>query len=52
VPLDLNACLRQIYTSARYDLQIDYRQPPPPPDLTEDDAAWLDAHLRACGLRP
>jgi hypothetical protein len=52
VPLDLNACLRQIYTSARYNLQIDYRQPPPPPDLTEDDAAWLDAHLRACGLRP
>ncbi len=51
-PLDLNACLRQIYTSARYDLQIDYRQPPPPPDLAEDDAAWLDAHLRERGLRP
>ena len=26
--------------------------PPPPPDLTPDEAAWLDAHLRACGLRP
>jgi hypothetical protein len=44
--------LHQVYRNARYDLRIDYRQPPPPPDLTPDEAAWLDAHLRACGLRP
>ncbi len=52
VRLDIGAAIREIYRRARYDLEIDYRQPPPPPDLTPDEAAWLDAHLRACGLRP
>lgn len=51
VPLDLSAAIREAYHRARYDLEIDYRQPPPPPDLAPDDAAWLDAHLRARGLR-
>jgi len=51
VPLDLGAALRQIYHNARYDVQVDYRQPPPPPDIPADDAAWLDAHLRERGLR-
>ena len=52
VPLDLSACLRAIYASARYERRIDYRLPPPPPELPPEDAAWLDAHLRAAGLRP
>ena len=52
VRLDIGAAIRETYRRARYDLEIDYRQPPPPPDLTPDEAAWLDAHLRACGLRP
>jgi len=51
-PLPLTHLLQQVYRNARYDLRIDYRQPPPPPDLTPDEAAWLDAHLRASGLRP
>ncbi|MBO9390826.1 MAG: DUF4058 family protein, partial [Roseiflexus sp.] len=51
-PLPLTQLLHQVYRNARYDLRIDYRQPPPPPDLTPDEATWLDAHLRACGLRP
>ncbi len=51
VPLDLTAALARVYTSARYDLRIDYRQTPPPPELPAEDAAWLDAHLRAHGLR-
>jgi len=51
IPLDLVAALRQIYSSARYDLQVDYRADPPPPDLTPDDAAWLATHLRGQGLR-
>ncbi|MCU0495128.1 MAG: DUF4058 family protein [Chloroflexaceae bacterium] len=51
VRLDLNAALHQAYTSARYDLRLDYRNPPPPPELSPDDAAWLDAHLRERGLR-
>ena len=52
IPLDLTAALARIYANARYDLRIDYRQPPPPPELPAEDAAWLDAHLRARGLRP
>ncbi|MBX0326092.1 DUF4058 family protein [Oscillochloris sp. ZM17-4] len=51
IPLDLGVALRQIYASARYDLQIDYGFAPPAPDLSPEDAAWLDAHLRARGLR-
>jgi hypothetical protein len=51
VPLDLTAALARVYSSARYDLRIDYRQAPPPPELPPEDATWLDAHLRARGLR-
>ncbi|GIV99059.1 DUF4058 family protein [Roseiflexus sp.] len=52
VALDVGAAIHEAYRRARYDLEIDYTQPPPPPDLAPDDAAWLDAHLRALGLRP
>lgn len=51
VPLDLTQALQRIYASARYDLRIDYAGDPPPPALPPDDAAWLDAHLKAAGLR-
>ena len=44
VPLDLGHALRTIYDEARYDLSIDYGQPPIPP-LAEDDAAWAQALL-------
>ncbi len=47
VPLDLTQALQRIYSSARYDLRIDYTQAPPPPVLAPDDAAWLAAHLHA-----
>jgi hypothetical protein len=49
VPLDLGRALHDIYRRARYDLEIDYGQPPP--DLSPDESAWLDAHLRQRGLR-
>ncbi|MBC8161879.1 MAG: DUF4058 family protein [Roseiflexaceae bacterium] len=51
VPLDLGLAIRDAYSRARYDLEIDYRAPPPAPPLAPDDAAWLDAHLRERGLR-
>lgn len=51
VPLPLTTLVHQVYRNARYDLRIDYRQPPPPPDLTLEEAALLDAHLRARRLR-
>jgi len=44
VPLDLAHALRTIYDEARYDLSIDYSQPPVLP-LAEDDAAWAQALL-------
>lgn len=52
VPLDLTRVLHQVYVNARYDVQVDYRHDPPPPDRTPDDAAWVDGHLRERGLRP
>ena len=51
VPLDLGAVLRHIYDDARYDLDLDYHQPPPAPDLTPDEAEWLDLLLHERGLR-
>lgn len=51
VPLDLGAVLRRVYTLGSYDLRVDYRQPPPAPDLSIDEAAWLDRLLRERGLR-
>lgn len=49
--LDAGAAIYEACRRARYNLEIDYTQPPPP-DLPPEDAAWLDAHLRALGLRP
>lgn len=51
VPLDLTQALQRMYASARYDLRINYAKDPPPPALSPDDAKWLDAHLKAAGLR-
>lgn len=51
ITLDLGAAIHEAYRRARYDLEIDYRGPPPAPDLAADDAAWLDAMLRERGLR-
>jgi hypothetical protein len=51
VALDIRAALQQVYHNARYDLRIDYRLAPPPPDLSPEDRAWLDRQLRAQGLR-
>jgi hypothetical protein len=46
VPLDLQAALQTAYDEARYDLSIDYSQPPTPP-LNEADAEWAKALLSA-----
>ena len=51
VALDLGVAIHEAYRRARYDLAIDYREPLPPPEPGPEDAAWLDAHLRARGLR-
>lgn len=46
----LGRLLADIYDRARYDLRIDYRQPPEPP-LSPPDAAWADELLKAHALR-
>lgn len=51
VGLDLTAALKRVYASARYDLRIDYQQAPPPPELSPEDAAWVDRTLHEAGLR-
>lgn len=38
-PLDVRACLDEVYDAGRYQGELDYSQPPNPP-LREPDAAW------------
>lgn len=45
IPLDLNQAIQTVYNEAAYDLRLDYSQPPPKPNLSADDMAWLEAHL-------
>ena len=52
VPLDLTRALGQVYQNAHYERRIDYRAAPPSPELSPDDAAWVDTRLRERGLRP
>ncbi|MEW6747579.1 MAG: DUF4058 family protein [Planctomycetota bacterium] len=47
VALDLDLALRTAYDDAGYDLRIDYDTPPPAPDLSREDAAWLAARIAA-----
>lgn len=44
-PLDLGAVVRSVYERGGYVARIDYRQPPPPPALTDEQAAWVEALL-------
>lgn len=43
--VDLQAILNGVYDRAGYDVRIDYRQPPPPPALSEANQRWLDELL-------
>jgi hypothetical protein len=47
VPLDLGRLVTNVYERGAYISQIDYRQPPPPPELSEVEAAWLNEILGA-----
>lgn len=41
VPLLLGDALKSAYDDAGYWKSIDYTQPPPPPELSPEDAAWM-----------
>lgn len=51
VPLDLGKALREIYANAHYERRINYRNAPPSPELSSEDAIWLDTHVRERGLQ-
>jgi hypothetical protein len=50
VPLDLQEALTKVYDAGGFDLAVDYREPPEV-ELSAQESAWLDEHLRAKGLR-
>lgn len=41
VPLPLKAALDMIYRRGLYQLSIDYRKTPPPPELSASNWSWL-----------
>jgi hypothetical protein len=41
VPLSLEPALIEVYKAAAYHKSIDYSQPPQPPELSPEDAAWV-----------
>ena len=51
VPLDLQAAVSACFDLVGYERLLDYSGPPPPPELDEQDAAWVVETLRAAGLR-
>jgi Protein of unknown function (DUF4058) len=51
VMLDLQLALAGVYDDDRLGSLIDYTKPPEIP-FTPEQAAWVDQHLRAAGLRP
>lgn len=50
-PLDLGAAVAAVYERGGYADLIDYRRPPPRPQLSDAEAAWLDKRLEGEGLR-
>ncbi len=51
VPLDLQAAVAACFDLVGYERLLPYAESPPSPELSNDDAAWVDATLREAGLR-
>ncbi len=49
VPLDLQAALNACFDLVGYERLLDYRLPPPPPDLPEAAMAWVRNRLKSAG---
>ena len=41
VRISLQECLGPVYVQGRYDEDVDYGKTPPPPPMSEADAAWV-----------
>jgi hypothetical protein len=50
VSLDLQAAIGACFDLVGYERLLDYASPPPPPELGDEDAAWVAGVLRAAGL--
>jgi hypothetical protein len=48
--LKLQRALDTLHADMRYDLSVDYTQPPPGP-MAAEDLAWVEERLRAAGRR-
>jgi hypothetical protein len=51
VPLELQAAVQACFDLVGYERLLDYSGPPPPPELSDQEAAWVDDVLRAAGFR-
>jgi hypothetical protein len=49
--LALNQLLHDVYDRAGYDLTVDYRQSPPPPQMPAQDVQWMQQLLHPQGLQ-
>ncbi len=47
VPLQLQQAVDDCFALVGYEALLDYTTPPPPPALSAEDAAWVDAVLQA-----
>lgn len=51
VPLDVGKAIQEIYDTAAYDLSINYKAPPPKPELAREDERYVDQQLHNVNLR-
>ena len=51
VPLDMQATVKAGFELVGYERLLDYTQAPPPPPLSDPEAAWLADCLRKSGVR-
>lgn len=51
VPLDLQAAVNACFALVGYERLLPYDEPPPLPELSSEEQAWLEERLREAGLR-
>jgi Protein of unknown function (DUF4058) len=51
VPLDMQAAVQACFDLVGYERLLNYPNPPPTPEFSPEDAAWIDEVLPAAGYR-
>ncbi len=49
VTLELQTAIAACFKLVRYERLLDYTQPPPPPELSAEDAQWVQEQIRVAG---